>query len=226
MAQNDTATILDDIYRRLAAHFGPTGWWPAESPFEVAVGAILTQNAAWVNVEKAIANLKAGGWLSPAALVALSEERLHEAIRPSGYFRVKAKRLLHFCQYLIEGHGGSMAAMAKTPTSQLRTELLGVNGIGPETADCILLYACGHPVFVIDAYTRRVVGRHGLTDPDAPYEALRAFFEAHVPRDRHRWGEYHALLVYAGKDFCGPRPRCEHCPLAPLLNQNGPLPYP
>lgn len=214
--ENDTR-FLRQARRHLERHFGPTGWWPGDTPFEVAVGAILTQNTAWTNVEKAIANLKAQDWLAPGAILEAADEALHEALRPSGYFRVKAERLRYFCRYLVDNHDGSMARMAEVPLEPLRKELLAVKGIGPETADCILLYACGKPVFVIDAYTRRVLRRHGIAMAEAPYDELRAWFEERVPRDLVLWKEYHAWFVYAGKDFCRPRPRCEGCPLEPLL---------
>lgn len=213
---------LRAYYRSLHRHFGPAGWWPAETPFEIAVGAILTQNAAWTNVEKAIANLKRERLLSPKKILAASGETLETALRPSGYFRIKAQRLRNFCAYLSENHGASLRRMARKPLDPLRGELLGVNGIGPETADDILLYACGKPVFVADAYTRRIFSRHGLVPPDIGYEALRAFFEDHLPADIELFQEYHALIVCTGKDFCRPSPRCEKCPLAGFLGPDGP----
>ena len=216
--------LLEQMQQNLEAHYGHTGWWPADSPFEVAVGAILTQNTAWVNVTKAIANLKVADWLDPRAILAASDAALHEALRPAGYFRVKTDRLRHFCRYLVDNHGGSMAAMAELPLEALRTELLAVKGIGPETADCILLYACGKPVFVIDAYTRRVLRRHGIAMADAPYDELRRWFEEHLGRDEALWREFHALFVYVGKDFCRTRARCEGCPLEPLLDPNAASP--
>ncbi|MFO7775462.1 MAG: endonuclease III domain-containing protein [Candidatus Hydrogenedentota bacterium] len=208
---------LQEIHDRLAAHYGPTGWWPGESPFEIAVGAILTQNTAWANVERAIANLKAGKLLSPGTIHDCPADSLEEAIRPSGYFRVKAQRLRNFCAYLLEKHGGSMERMAREPLEALRPELLAVKGVGPETADDILLYACGKLVFVVDAYTRRILYRHGVTGKDIGYEALRELFETNIPRDHHLYKEYHGLIVWTGKEFCGPKPKCEACPLRPLL---------
>ena len=208
---------LQEIYDRLAAHYGHTGWWPGDSPFEIAVGAILTQNTAWTNVERAIANLKAHELLNPSAILDSPAETLENAIRASGYFRVKAQRLRNFCAYLLEKYGGSMECMAREPLDALRPELLAVNGIGPETADDILLYACGKLVFVVDAYTRRILYRHGLTGKDIGYESLRELFETNLPRDHHLYKEYHGLIVWTGKDFCGPKPKCEACPLNPLL---------
>ena len=215
---------LEDIYARLAAHYGPTHWWPGETPFEIAVGAILTQNTAWTNVEKAIANLKREDLLTPEALLDCPDGRCEEALRPSGYFRVKAQRLRSFCAYLVERYGGDMAAMAAQPLETLRPELLAVHGIGPETADDILLYACDKPVFVIDAYTRRILRRHGLLKKPLSYEELRALFERHLPRDVALFKEYHGLIVFTGKDFCRRRPRCEGCPLAPMLRRGQPAP--
>ena len=208
---------LQEIHDRLAAYYGPTGWWPGDSPFEIAVGAILTQNTAWTNVERAIANLKAEQLLSPRAIHDSPSDILEAAVRPSGYFRVKAQRLRNFCAYLLEKYGGSMERMAREPLDALRPELLGVKGIGPETADDILLYACGKLVFVVDAYTRRILYRHGLTGKNTGYEALRELFETNIPADHYLYKEYHGLIVWTGKEFCGPKPRCEACPLNPLL---------
>jgi len=214
---------LAEVYRRLEVHFGPTRWWPGETPFEVAIGAILTQNTNWTNVEKAIANLKRGGLLGAEALLACPADTLHQALRPSGYFRVKAHRVHCFCRYLLERYDGDMTRMAAAPLEVLRPELLAVPGIGPETADDILLYACGKAVFVVDAYTRRILSRHGWCPPDVGYEALRALFETHLPRDVRMFAEYHGLLVYTGKEFCRPTPRCEGCPLRPLLQRGQPV---
>ena len=206
----------------MEAHYGPTHWWPGDTPFEIAVGAILTQNTAWTNVEKAIANLKRGKLLAPREILEADDDLLHDVLKPSGYFRIKAKRVRSFCSHLAERYGGSMARMAKRPLHELRPELLAVAGIGPETADDILLYACGKPVFVVDAYTRRILSRHGLVKPDIRYEDLRAFFERHLPEDVHLFKEYHGLIVWTGKDFCRSHPKCEGCPLAPVLKRGQP----
>ncbi|NIA15339.1 MAG: endonuclease III domain-containing protein [Nitrospiraceae bacterium] len=208
---------LADMYRLMSEHFGPTHWWPGDSPFEIAVGAILTQNTAWTNVERAIANLKRAKLLSPRKILDCPADALEEALTPSGYFRVKAKRLRHFCDYLVTGHRGSVKRMAQLPRDELRAELLQVNGIGPETADDILLYACDHVVFVVDAYTRRILSRHGLVDPGIGYEDLRALFERHVPPDLRIYQEYHGLIVFIGKEFCRRKPNCAECPLHSLL---------
>lgn len=216
-ARDEVAAFLDAAYARMLAHFGPTHWWPGDSPFEIALGAILTQNTAWTNVEKAIANLKREGLLTPRAIVACEQERLETALRPSGYFRQKSERVRIFSQHLISQYGGSMARMGKRPLAGLRHELLALKGIGPETADDILLYAFEHPVFVVDAYTRRILSRHGMVPEGIGYEALRAVFESRLRADVAHWREYHGLIVFTGKDFCRPTPRCAGCPLECLL---------
>ncbi len=200
-------------------------WWPARTPFEVIVGAILTQNTAWQNVEKAIFNLRRERLLTPRAIERVSTQRLARLVRPSGYFRQKAKKLKAFVHFLRNEYAGSLARMFATPTLELRERLLGVYGIGPETADSILLYAGGHVVFVVDAYTHRILGRHGIA-PFQPrhgaalathtndYEAVRSLFETHLPPDARLYNELHALLVNVGKNWCRPRePRCAECPL-------------
>ena len=209
---------LADIYDRLERHYGPTHWWPGDTPFEIAVGAILTQNTAWTNVERAIANLKAANLLSPSAILDCEDEILENALRPSGYFRVKTQRLRCFCRHLADHYGGSMERMAERPMPELREEILRINGIGPETADDILLYALDKVVFVVDAYTRRILSRHGRCDPNIPYEDLRALFENHLSPDMQMFREYHGLIVYCGKDFCRPNPKCEGCPLNGMLD--------
>ncbi len=211
------------MFQRMAAHYGPTHWWPGDTPFEVAVGAILTQNTAWTNVEKAIANLKAARLLAPRALCGAPLETVEEALRPSGYFRQKALRVRLFAQHLLDRYDGSMARMARSPSGALRAELLALHGIGPETADDILLYACNRPVFVVDTYTRRILGRHGVAPHDIGYEPLRALFEQNLETDTGLFMEFHGLIVWTGKDFCRSRPSCEGCPLAPLLKAGQPL---
>lgn len=220
-----TRRTLEAYFRRMMRHYGPTGWWPGDTPFEIAVGAILTQNTAWRNVEQAIANLKRANLLDPRAILACEPDVLEQALRPSGYFRVKAQRLRSFCRHLVDAYGGSMERLARRPLDELRTELLGIHGIGPETADDILLYACGHPVFVVDAYTRRIFARHGLVPEKIGYEDLRAAFESRLPSDVPMFKEYHGLIVYVGKDFCRSKPNCAACPLGPTLPKNRPLPF-
>ncbi|MFA4974729.1 MAG: endonuclease III domain-containing protein [bacterium] len=200
-------------FRLMLARFGPRGWWPGETPFEVMVGAILTQNTNWKNVEKAIANLKQEDILDPHAMLGLSPQRLASLIKPAGYFRVKAKRLRSFLKYFVENYDGSARKMAKRDLPQLREELLAVNGIGPETADSILLYALKKDIFVIDAYTKRILSRHGLCAEEDCYDDLQALFMDRIEKDIPLYNEYHALIVETGKDFCRTSPRCAECPL-------------
>lgn len=205
--------ILIQIYETLYDAFGPQHWWPGDTPFEVAVGAILTQNTNWGNVEKAIANIKSARALNAKKLAAMETVEIAELIRPAGYFNVKAKRLRNFLSLLGNHYRGSMAMMNRRETGRLRKELLSVNGIGPETADSILLYALNRPVFVIDAYTGRVLKRHSIAGKDASYDDLQNLFHASLPRDVRLFNEYHALFVRVGKEFCKPRPKCDSCPL-------------
>jgi endonuclease III related protein len=214
---------LHIVFNQMSKHYGPTHWWPGDSAFEIAIGAILTQNTAWTNAEKAIIKLKQAKLLDPRRMTTCPLAELEQALRPSGYFRQKTKRVRLFCDHLLSHYGGSMKRLAKRPLPELRQELLALNGIGPETADDILLYACGKTVFVVDAYTRRIFSRHGLVEPAIGYEDLRAFFERHLEPDLHLFKEYHGLIVWTGKDFCRKGPRCEGCPLAPLLRPNEPL---
>jgi endonuclease III related protein len=209
---------LMTIYRALFKAYGPQEWWPGDSPFEVMVGAILTQNTAWGNVEKAIANLKSGGRLTVVRLRGLSRRKLATLIRPSGYYTVKARRLSHLMAFLTGCYGGSLARMFRDEPGELRRGLLSVNGIGPETADAIMLYAAGHPVFVVDAYTRRIFSRHGMVRRDDSYHAVQQLFMDSLPRDAKLFNEYHALLVRLGKTHCAKTtPRCSGCPLEPFL---------
>jgi len=177
------------------------------------VGAILTQNAAWRNAERAITRLRAAGALDPRAVLSLPPARLAGLLRPSGTFRVKAQRLRAFARHLEERHRGHLARLLALPLPALRAELRGISGIGPETADAIALYAAGRPVFVVDAYTRRILARHRLVAPDADYAAVQALVMTHLPHDPALFNEYHALLVRVGKEHCRARPRCDGCPL-------------
>jgi endonuclease III related protein len=201
------------LYTALLERYGPQGWWPARGRFEVAVGAILTQHTSWSGVERAVRNLRQARRLSPAGLAGLREAALGRLIRPAGTYRVKARRLLAFVRFLRERLGGRIERLGRAPLEEVRRELLAVSGIGPETADSILLYAADRPVFVVDAYTRRVLARHGLGRPRGAYEELRALLEAHLPGDPRLFNEFHALLVAVGKRHCRARPRCEGCPL-------------
>jgi len=222
------APELRAYYDALFAAFGPQHWWPSSKsggPFEIIVGAILTQSTAWTNVEKAIVNLRRARVLTPRAIERIPIARLARLIRPSGYFHQKAKKLKAFVRFLRDEHGGSLARMFRTPTAELREQLLAVHGIGPETADSIMLYAGSHPVFVVDAYTRRILFRHALIAekptrslPGSTYEEIRALFESALPHDAQLFNEFHALLVHTGKYFCRPRdPRCDSCPLRAFL---------
>lgn len=209
----DTAEVRS-IFDLLLGAYGPRCWWPAENPFEVCIGAILTQNTNWGNVEKAIANLKSAGMLSPVGLRDVQEERLAELIRPAGYFRVKSRRIKAFMAFLIMNSGGDLNELFLIPWPELREKLLGVTGIGPETADSILLYAGGQPTFVVDAYTKRLFGRLGISSETARYEELRGLFMANLPPEVPLYNEYHALIVQHGKERCRTRPLCDGCPLA------------
>jgi len=205
---------LLDIYERLFAAYGPQGWWPGDSPFEVIVGAILTQNTAWTNVEKAMANLRAAHVLTPAGLLELTAEEIAPLIRPAGYFNAKARKLRAFVEFLAQGHGGDLNSLWAMETAPLRETLLGIHGVGPETADSILLYAAGRPAFVVDAYTRRVFSRLGLVSDTVGYRDLQALFVEHLPPDVPLFNEYHALVVRHGKECCRKRqPTCDVCPL-------------
>lgn len=213
-----TGEQLTEMYDLMFERFGPQHWWPGETPFEVAVGAVLTQNTSWANVEKAIVNLKAADRLSAERIHELEREELAALIRPAGYFNVKAKRLKNFVDWLVVNYG-DMEGLEGISTPRLREELLAVNGVGRETADSILLYALNREIFVVDAYTGRIASRHGLIDPEADYEQLRELFESNLPADVQLYNEYHALLVCVGKEFCKPRPKCEACPLAVLPHE-------
>ncbi|HWZ57270.1 MAG TPA: endonuclease III domain-containing protein [Verrucomicrobiae bacterium] len=210
-------------YEAMSGALGPMHWWPARTPFEVIVGAILTQSTAWVNVERAIANLRGARLLSPGAMGRVSAARLAGLVRPSGYFRQKAKKLKAFVRFLQRNYSGSLTRMFETPTAQLREQLLEVHGIGPETADSILLYAGEHPVFVVDAYTHRIFERHALVEGKPDYERVRAFVESSLPRDSALFNEFHALIVNTGKNWCRKgAPRCDGCPLRDFLPVNSP----
>lgn len=205
---------LDRIYSKLYAHFGPQHWWPADSPFEVMVGAILTQNTSWQNVEKAIHNLKKHHLLSPRKLYKLPGTKLASLIRPAGYYNIKAKRLKHFMDFLFSSYSGDIEEMSQQDLHVLRRQLLLVNGIGPETADSILLYALSKPVFVVDAYTKRIFWRHKLIDENADYHQVQQLFMNNLRNNEKLFNEYHALLVRLAKEFClKKKGKCDICPL-------------
>ncbi len=205
--------ILQRFYDVLIEAYGPQGWWPGKTRTEIVVGAILTQNTNWLNVEKAIARLQAAGVLDWAALRDVPIEQLAELIRPVGYYKVKSRRLKNFVAWLWEQHDGKLDGLAWVAATELRGQLLSINGIGPETADSIMLYALDVPTFVVDGYTARVLGRHGLIDAPVGYEEIKALFEDNLPADAAMFNEYHALLVAVGKRHCKTRARCEGCPL-------------
>lgn len=204
---------LRQIYSLLKKRYGPQNWWPAKTPFEVVVGALLTQNTSWKNVEKAIGNLRKEGLLSFNKIRKVHPKLLGRIIRPAGYFNVKARRLKNLIAFLDQECGGKLNGFFKEEVRGLRSKLLSVNGVGPETADSILLYAAYKPIFVIDAYTKRIFSRLGFTAPHADYETLQRFFMGHLPRRRGLYNEYHALIVEHAKTTCQPRPKCGHCPL-------------
>ncbi len=213
---------LLEIFNRLYACYGPQRWWPGDTPFEVMVGAVLTQAASWTNVEKAIANLIAADALSPPAIRRLDEAELARLIYPSGYYNAKARKLKALARYLGERFDDDIAAMSRVDMEALRAELLGVYGIGEETADDIVLYAAGLPSFVVDSYTRRAFFRLGVAPERGPYAAYRALFMESLPSDAALFGEYHALIVRHGKEVCKKRPECARCPLRDICPAGNP----
>jgi len=237
MISRKTKSGLRRAYKLMRARFGHQHWWPGETPFEVCVGAILTQNTAWTNVERAIANLKAARVLEPGKLFALPEAKLAQLIRPAGYFNVKARRLRSFLRVLVEECDGNLAKLFAGETLAVRERLLAIHGVGPETADSLLLYAGGHSSFVIDAYTKRIFQRHNWSPQSTvhspkssdSYNALKSLCESALNQKTGAarldyWQDYHAQLVIVGKHFCRTRaPRCDDCPLKPLLPRNANL---
>ena len=207
------------IYSLLYKRFGPQHWWPGSSPFEVIIGAILTQSANWGNVELAIANLKREKVLSPRALYKIKTIKLQQLIRPSGYFRAKAKKVKAFVKHLVENYNGSLKKMFNKSIPELREELLAIHGIGPETADSIICYAAIKPTFVVDAYTKRIGNRIGLFKLDEYYD-IKDFFEQNLPKQYKLLNEYHALIVALGKYHCKPKPVCQNCPVHRLCSYN------
>ena len=207
-------SLYEEAYQRLLDYFGPQNWWPAETAFEIVVGAVLTQNTNWSNVEKAIINLKEAGVLTYKGLEALPVENLAELIRPSGFFNVKATRLKKILAMIEENYGGDLDALFFDELSNARTNLLRVKGVGPETADAILLYAAGQPIFVIDAYTHRIFSRHNLVDEETDYQSMQEQFMDSLPESTALYNEFHALIVIGAKTFCKKKkPLCEGCPL-------------
>ena len=210
-----SANNLLQMYQMLKARFGFLNWWPGDTPLEIALGAILTQSTSWKNVEKAIANLKKVNLLSVEALSGVEPSYLAELIRPSLYYNQKAKKIKGFISYLVHKYDSDLEKMKVVPTAVLRLELLDLWGIGPETADSIILYALDKPIFVIDAYTRRILSRHGIASAaDEPYAAIQHFFQDNIPQDVELYKDFHAQIVEVGKNYCrSKRPLCSVCPL-------------
>jgi len=208
------ADLILKFYQKLYRHFGPQHWWPGETPFEVMVGAILTQNTAWKNVERAIENLKKENALSPEEINKMNIEKLAQLIKPSGFYNLKAKRLKSFIERFMEDFNGDIQEMKKLEKHTLREWLLSIPGIGRETADSIILYAIEKPIFVVDAYTRRIFSRHGFIKGDEDYDEIQEIFHRNLPVDTGLYNEYHALIVRLGKEYCKKQnPLCETCPL-------------
>ena len=212
------ADLILKFYQKLYRHFGPQHWWPGETPFEVMVGAILTQNTAWKNVERAIENLKRENALSPEEINKMNIEKLAQLIKPSGFYNLKAKRLKSFIERFMEDFNGDIQGMKKLEKRSLREWLLSIPGIGRETADSIILYAIEKPIFVVDAYTRRILSRHGFIKGDEDYDEIQEIFHKNLPVDTGLYNEYHALIVRLGKEYCRKKnPLCETCPLREFL---------
>jgi endonuclease-3 related protein len=218
MVKKPARHILLEINNRLMSEYGPQHWWPGDSPFEVIIGAILTQSSAWTNVEKAINNLKSADALSPEAILNLSLEQLAQLIRPSGYDNAKAVKLKSLVGWLDTNYQNDLNTLSAVDTGTLRSLLLSVHGIGNETADSILLYALGKPVFVIDAYTKRIISRIGLISAESSYFEYQQFFIGKLPVDLQLFNEYHALLVRLGKKACRKKPVCSNCCLSDICH--------
>ena len=212
------AQTLMDYFQAMSRALGPSGWWPAQSGFEVCIGAVLTQNTNWINASRAIEVLRKQGLLTPQGLSGLTTDELAELIRPAGYFRVKANRLKALLAFLDQEAGSDLTRLSSRPVQEVRAKLLAVKGIGQETADSILLYALGFPVFVVDAYTARIMHRHAFVPEEVGYTELQEVFTQGLPRDPELFNEYHALLVRVGKNWCTKKsPRCTDCPLGSYL---------
>jgi len=212
-------SLLLNIYDRLYETFGPQHWWPGETSFEMMVGAILTKNTSWRNVEKAIRNLKERRVLSCHGIHQLRKSQLAALIRPSGYFRIKTERLKAFVDFLILNYEGDLERMGREPLEGLREKLLAVRGVGPETADSILLYGLKKPIFVVDAYTRRILIRHRVIPEKASYDEVQRFFMDPLPADGRLFNEYHALIVRLGKTVCNKTPKCDICPIKGIVHR-------
>lgn len=204
------------IYQLMLNRFGHRNWWPGDSPLEICVGAILTQNTSWKNVAKAIRALKDAQMMETGRMREIGLEELAGLIRPAGYYNVKAVRLKNFIDHIFENRKGDLEDLFDQPMGELRKELLSINGIGPETADSIILYAAKKPIFVVDAYTRRILGRHGMVGRNATYEMVQALFHEHLEPDEGLYNDFHAQFVAVGHHYCKPKPRCQGCPLESL----------
>lgn len=211
---------LIQVFNLLCDNYGPQHWWPGDSPFEVIIGAILTQSAAWTNVEKAIYNLKKANLLNPTSLRLISDDKLAKLIYPSGYYNAKARKIKALVEHLGTVHHCSLESLFSADIGSLRNELLSIHGIGPETADSIILYAANKPIFVIDAYTVRVVSRVGITPSHNCYDEFQALFMDNLPHDSYLFNEYHALLVRHGKEICRKKPLCNQCCLTSICSQS------
>lgn len=205
--------MLLAMYEKMRSRFGFLDWWPGDSPYEVSVGAILTQNTAWSNAEKAIGNLKARRWLEPAEIRKVPLPELARVIKPAGYFNQKARKLKIWQEFLDERYGGDLLNLQEKPVGDIRNELLALWGLGPETVDSILLYALDKPVFVVDAYTKRILSRHRLLSEKADYHLIQHFFQERLPLSVELFNDFHAQIVYTGKFFCKTKPDCRGCPL-------------
>ena len=213
LGRNEMRKLLMEIYGRLYEAFGPRHWWPGETPFEMMVGAILTQNTSWRNVEKAIQQLKWREILTPEGIHRLKASELAPVIRSSGFYHIKAERLKAFVEFLFEEYDGDLRKMREECLEGLRRKLLEIKGIGPETCDSILLYGLGKPIFVVDAYTKRILSRHGILSEKTPYDEVQKLFMDHLPHDERLYNEYHALLVRLAKTTCLKQPKCDTCPI-------------
>ncbi len=218
MITGNNQTLME-IYNILLSAFGPQNWWPAETELEMMVGAILTQNTSWNNVEKAILNLKEKNLLSIQELSQITASILAEYIRPAGYYNLKVKRLKNLINFIVERYNGDINTLFSLDTEAIREALLTVKGIGLETADSIVLYGAGRPIFVVDTYTHRILTRHGLIEEEAGYNDVQSFFMDNLPNDVELFKEYHALIVKTGKEFCRRKPLCSECPLDNLNNE-------
>lgn len=217
----DSNVSLNTVFEKMLEHYGPQDWWPGESPLEIMIGAVLTQNTSWKNVEKAIANLKDADLVHLSRLHTTRVEELAEIIRPSGYYRLKAKRLHNLISHVMSKYDGDLEWMFSHDVSTLREELLAINGIGPETADSILLYAGNLKTFVVDAYTARILKRHGWIEWEADYHQIQEHFVSEVPAEVEHYNEFHALIVRTGNEFCRKTPKCQGCPLECYLPESG-----